>query len=89
MTASLGLGTYKVRDVAEAGRTACSRGTAWIDTAPNYGRAHEELAPVLAEHPQVKVSTKTGFFGRQEGTAAGHPSTTTRPPPVTASLPNS
>ncbi|MFF4583124.1 aldo/keto reductase [Streptomyces sp. NPDC001373] len=70
MTASLGLGTYKVRDVAEAACTACSQGAAWIDTAPNYGHAHQELAPVLAEHVQVKVSTKTGFFGRQEGTTA-------------------
>ncbi|MET8296387.1 aldo/keto reductase [Streptomyces sp. NPDC005180] len=70
MTASLGLGTYKVRDVAEAARTACAHGTAWIDTAPNYDRAHRELVPVLAEHPQVRVSTKTGFFGKDEATAA-------------------
>ncbi|MGW6833843.1 aldo/keto reductase [Streptomyces sp. NPDC054949] len=70
MSASLGLGTYKVRDIAKAARTACLQGTAWIDTAPNYGSAHQELVPVLSEHPQIKVSTKTGFFSKDEATAA-------------------
>ncbi|MFI9787388.1 aldo/keto reductase [Kitasatospora sp. NPDC051984] len=63
MSPQLGLGTYRVRAVGDAARTALSAGTPWIDTAPNYahGRAHHDLAPVLAAHPAVKVSTKTGF----------------------------
>ncbi|MFJ9855496.1 aldo/keto reductase [Streptomyces sp. NPDC101150] len=34
-----------------------------MDTAPNYlaGRAHRLLAPVLAEHGDLRVSTKVGF----------------------------
>lgn len=76
MTASLGLGTYKVRVAAEAARTACSHGARWIDTAPNYldGQAHRDLSAVLDLHPQVKVSTKTGFIARdqrQPAVAAG------------------
>lgn len=72
MTAALGLGTYRVRNVEQAARTACAAGTAWVDTAPNYdhGRAHHALRPVLAEHPGVKVATKTGFLTREEGQAA-------------------
>ncbi|MGW2540048.1 aldo/keto reductase [Kitasatospora sp. NPDC001574] len=63
MTAVLGLGTYRVRAVSEAARTALSAGTPWIDTAPNYahGHAHRELAAVLAEYLGTRVSTKTGF----------------------------
>ncbi|MFI9358589.1 hypothetical protein [Streptomyces lydicus] len=43
VTASLALGTYRLREVAAAARraAACPE-TAWVDTAPNYlaGRAH-------------------------------------------------
>ncbi|MEV7384108.1 aldo/keto reductase [Streptomyces lydicus] len=64
MTASLALGTYRLREVATAARRAATcPGTAWVDTAPNYlaGRAHRLLAPVLADHPGLQVSTKVGF----------------------------
>lgn len=64
MTASLALGTYRLREVATAARRAAAcPGTAWVDTAPNYlaGRAHRLLAPVLADHPELQVSTKVGF----------------------------
>ncbi|MGW2599527.1 aldo/keto reductase [Streptomyces klenkii] len=72
MSAVLGLGTYKARDVEAAARTACAADAAWVDTAPNYqnGQAHAALGPVLADHPQVKVTTKTGFFTPQQGQAA-------------------
>ncbi|MEV7925410.1 aldo/keto reductase [Kitasatospora sp. NPDC088779] len=63
MSPVLGLGTYRVRAAADAARTALTAGAQWIDTAPNYGhgRAHCGLAPVLAEYPEAKVTTKTGF----------------------------
>ncbi|KQV20853.1 MULTISPECIES: aldo/keto reductase [unclassified Kitasatospora] len=63
MNAVLGLGTYRVRAVNEAARTALSAGAPWIDTAPNYahGHAHRDLAAALAEYPGVRVATKTGF----------------------------
>ncbi|MFE9791209.1 aldo/keto reductase [Streptomyces goshikiensis] len=70
MTAALGLGTYRVRAVEEAARTACSDGLVWLDTAPNYATAHQTLGPVIADHPRAMVATKTGFFTRQEGEAA-------------------
>ncbi|MGK4581738.1 aldo/keto reductase [Kitasatospora sp. HPMI-4] len=63
MSPALGLGTYRVRAAGDAARTALAAGAEWIDTAPNYGhgRAHRDLAPVLAEHPAARVTTKTGF----------------------------
>ncbi|WP_327222612.1 aldo/keto reductase [Streptomyces platensis] len=64
MTASLALGTYRLREVATAVRRAAAcPSTAWVDTAPNYlaGRAHRLLAPVLTDHPGMQVSTKVGF----------------------------
>ncbi|WP_149829531.1 aldo/keto reductase [Streptomyces tailanensis] len=70
MTASLGLGTYRVRAVEQAARTACADGSVWLDTAPNYADAHRLLAAVIADHPRAKVATKTGFFTRAEGEAA-------------------
>ncbi|MET8626573.1 aldo/keto reductase [Kitasatospora sp. NPDC004669] len=50
--------------MTEAARTAASHGADWVDTAPNYANGHAEsaLAPVLAEHPAVRVSTKVGFI---------------------------
>lgn len=70
MTASLGLGTYRVRAVEQAARTACADGLVWIDTAPNYADAHRLLCPVIADHPRAMVATKTGFFTKAEGKAA-------------------
>lgn len=65
MTASLGLGTHRLKEqVAAAVERAATAPAPWIDTAPNYlaGRAHELLAPALAQHPDVQVATKTGFL---------------------------
>lgn len=72
MTAALSLGTYRVRTVDQAARTALAAGSPWVDTAPNYahGRAHEELRPVLGEYPTVRVATKTGFFTEEQGRTA-------------------
>jgi aryl-alcohol dehydrogenase-like predicted oxidoreductase len=63
VTAALGLGTYRVRSGRQAAHTALAAGARWVDTAPNYGhgQAHTDLAPVLAEYPDVLVATKTGF----------------------------
>ncbi|MBO0653576.1 aldo/keto reductase [Streptomyces triculaminicus] len=70
MTAALGLGTYRVRAVEQAARTACADGLVWIDTAPNYKDAHQLLGPVISHHPRAMVATKTGFFSKAEGEAA-------------------
>ncbi|MFJ4189105.1 aldo/keto reductase [Kitasatospora sp. NPDC089509] len=72
MTAVLGLGTYRVRAVAQAARTALAAGAAWVDTAPNYadGFAQQQLAQVLGDFPDVRISTKTGFFTAAQGRAA-------------------
>jgi aryl-alcohol dehydrogenase-like predicted oxidoreductase len=72
VTAALSLGTYRVRAVSQAARTALAAGSPWVDTAPNYahGRAHEELHPVLGEYPTVRVATKTGFLTGEQGRAA-------------------
>ncbi|MCH0570162.1 aldo/keto reductase [Streptomyces sp. MUM 136J] len=72
MTAALCLGTYRVRAVSQAARTALAAGSPWVDTAPNYahGRAHEELRPVLGEYPTVRVATKAGFFTAEQGRTA-------------------
>jgi aryl-alcohol dehydrogenase-like predicted oxidoreductase len=66
------LGTYRVRAVEEAACTACAAGAGWVDTAPNYsrGQAHRALRPVLADHPAVRVSTKTGYFALRQGREA-------------------
>ncbi|MCX4540381.1 aldo/keto reductase [Streptomyces sp. NBC_01565] len=72
MTAALSLGTYRVRAVSQAARTALAAGSPWVDTAPNYahGGAHEALRPVLREYPTVRVATKTGFFTEEQGRTA-------------------
>lgn len=75
MTAALGLGTHRVREVAAAVELAAASPDPWIDTAPNYlgGQAHVRLAPVLAAHP-VPVATKVGFLNAvalSSGQAAG------------------
>ncbi|MFF9589471.1 aldo/keto reductase [Streptomyces sp. NPDC014646] len=61
-----------MRAVNQAARTALAAGSPWVDTAPNYahGRAHEELRPVLGEHPSARVATKTGFFTEEQGRTA-------------------
>ncbi len=72
MSAALGLGTYRVRAVEQAARTACQAGCGYLDTAPNYGHSltHQALAPVLADHPKLCVTTKTGFHSGSERLAA-------------------
>ncbi|MQT05666.1 aldo/keto reductase [Streptomyces jumonjinensis] len=72
MTAALSLGTYRVRAVRQAARTALAAGSPWVDTAPHYarGRAHEELGPVLREYPTGRVTTKAGFFTEEQGRTA-------------------
>ncbi|MFD8007770.1 aldo-keto reductase family protein [Streptomyces mirabilis] len=68
MTAQLALGTYRCQAIPEAAARAAASG-AWIDTVPNYhaGRAQALLAPVLAAHPSLNVSTKTGYFTAATG----------------------
>lgn len=72
MSARIGLGTHLVRDVEQAAVHAVACGAKWIDTAPNYGlgQAQRLLAPVLADNPDVQVSTKVGFFHRPDAEAA-------------------
>ncbi|MFJ8732285.1 aldo/keto reductase [Streptomyces bauhiniae] len=67
----LALGTYRCRAIPESAARAAASG-AWIDTAPNYceGRAHILLAPALATHPELKVSTKAGYFTAATGADA-------------------
>jgi aryl-alcohol dehydrogenase-like predicted oxidoreductase len=47
-----------------AARRAATGPHPWVDTAPNYhrGRAHRLLAPVLAGHPAMGVSTEVGII---------------------------
>ncbi|MFI5522515.1 aldo/keto reductase [Streptomyces platensis] len=72
MTATLALGTYRCRGVAESAKAAVKAGVDWIDTAPNYqhGQAERQLAPVLVAHPGVRVSTKAGFFSKDRASEA-------------------
>ncbi|MFE9674692.1 aldo/keto reductase [Streptomyces sp. NPDC006259] len=72
MTAELALGTYRCRAIPEAAARAAASGARWIDTAPNYaaGRAQDVLAPVLAAHSSLRVSTKAGYFTAATGTDA-------------------
>ncbi|WP_395575782.1 hypothetical protein [Streptomyces sp. BK79] len=72
MTAQLALGTYRCRAIPEAVVRAAASGAGWVDTAPNYaiGRAQILLAPALAAHPSLNVSTKTGYFTAATGTDA-------------------
>ncbi|MFJ9694090.1 aldo/keto reductase [Kitasatospora sp. NPDC101183] len=72
MTAVLGLGTYRVRVVAQAARTALRAGAVWVDTAPNYadGFAHQQLAQVVGDFAGAGISTKTGFHTAAQGRAA-------------------
>ncbi len=72
MSTGIGLGTHLVRDVEQAAVHAVACGARWIDTAPNYrgGQAQKLLARVLADNPDVQVSTKVGFFHRPDAEAA-------------------
>jgi len=72
VTATLGLGTYRVRAVDTAARTACQAGATWVDTAPNYrhGLAHGELRRALIDYPKVHISTKTGFHSGSQRKSA-------------------
>ncbi|GHE00234.1 aldo/keto reductase [Streptomyces alanosinicus] len=73
MSPDLALGTYRCRDIPQAAAQAIACGTSWIDTAPNYhhGHAQTRLQPVLAGNPDLRVSTKVGFFTPDLATAAG------------------
>lgn len=64
MSPDLALGTYRCRDIPQAAVHAVACGASWIDTAPNYqhGHAQTRLRPVLAGNPDLRVSTKVGFF---------------------------
>ncbi|MYW17036.1 hypothetical protein GT039_15915 [Streptomyces sp. SID2955] len=64
MTAELALGTCRCWAIPEAVGRAALSGAQWVDMAPNYatGRAQILLTPVLAAHPSLNVSTKTGYF---------------------------
>ncbi|MGW3170187.1 aldo/keto reductase [Streptomyces sp. NPDC001153] len=72
MSPDLALGTYRCRDIPQAAVHAVACGASWIDTAPNYhqGRAQAQLQPVLAGNPELRVSTKVGFFTPDIATAA-------------------
>ncbi|WP_067481418.1 aldo/keto reductase [Actinomadura hibisca] len=64
MTAQLGLGTYRCRDVTAAAQAAVTAGVGVIDTAPVYaaGTAQRQLGPLLRHHPDVRVTTKIGHM---------------------------
>ncbi|NVI89233.1 aldo/keto reductase [Actinomadura sp. BRA 177] len=70
--AVLGLGTYRCRDVTAAARAAIAAGVTVIDTAPVYaeGNAHDQLAALLPDHPDVRISTKAGHMTRHQARAA-------------------
>ncbi|MFJ5228161.1 aldo/keto reductase [Streptomyces sp. NPDC088400] len=72
MSAQLALGTYRCQAIPEAAARAVASGAQWIDTAPNYatGQAQTLLAPALAAHPALRVSTKTGYFTAATGADA-------------------
>ncbi|MFF3350891.1 aldo/keto reductase [Streptomyces sp. NPDC002779] len=72
MTTRLALGTYRCQAIPEAAARAAASGAQWIDTAPNYatGQAQTLLAPALAAHPALRISTKAGFFTAATGTDA-------------------
>ncbi|MGW1507323.1 hypothetical protein ACWCQW_54850 [Streptomyces mirabilis] len=74
MTAHLALGTYRCRAIPEAVARAAAPGAQWVDIAPDYatGQAQTLLAPALACHPSLNVSTKTGYFTAATGTDAVH-----------------
>src|SRR5690606_36977057 len=68
----LGLGTYRCRDVRKAAGIAAAAGCPLIDTAPVYGNgaAQQQLAPVLAVYPKLRVSTKIGHMTVQQARRA-------------------
>jgi aryl-alcohol dehydrogenase-like predicted oxidoreductase len=84
VTAELALGTYRCRAIPEAAACAAASGVQWIDTAPNHatGRAQTLLAPALAAHPAVRVSTKAGYFTAATGTDAVNAGVLTADPAV-------
>ncbi|MGW9346476.1 aldo/keto reductase [Nocardiopsis flavescens] len=60
----LGLGTYRSRDAVTSATIAAAAGCPLIDTAPAYGKGTHQaaLAPVLKEHPRVRIATKVGHI---------------------------
>ncbi|MDT0326974.1 aldo/keto reductase [Nocardiopsis lambiniae] len=68
----LGLGTYRSRDVVTSATIAAAAGCPLIDTAPAYGKGTHQaaLAPVLKEHPRVRIATKIGHMTTGQARAA-------------------
>ncbi|SHJ97254.1 Aldo/keto reductase family protein [Nocardiopsis flavescens] len=68
----LGLGTYRSRDVVTSATIAAAAGCPLIDTAPAYGKGTHQaaLAPVLKEHPRVRIATKVGHMTAGQARAA-------------------
>ncbi len=68
----LGLGTYRTDDAAASARIAVAAGGVLIDTAPVYGHGthHRALAPVLADHPNTRVSSKLGHMTADQAQTA-------------------
>ncbi len=60
----IGMGTYRSRDAVTSASIAASDGCPLIDTAPVYGGGTHQvaIAPVLRDHPEVRVSTKVGYM---------------------------
>ncbi|GHC71727.1 oxidoreductase [Nocardiopsis terrae] len=60
----LGMGTYRSRDAATSVSITASAGCPLIDTAPVYGGGSHQaaIAPVLREHPHLRLSTKVGYM---------------------------
>ncbi|WP_280641150.1 aldo/keto reductase [Streptomyces afghaniensis] len=59
------------RAIPEAAARAAASGAQWVDTALKYatGRAQDLLAPALAAHPSLRVSTKAGTSRRPPAAA--------------------
>ncbi|MFI6578391.1 aldo/keto reductase [Nocardiopsis sp. NPDC050513] len=68
----LGLGTYRSRDVVTSAAIAAAAGCPLIDTAPAYGKGTHQaaLAPILKEHPRVRIATKVGHMTTGQACAA-------------------
>jgi aryl-alcohol dehydrogenase-like predicted oxidoreductase len=74
MTAALGLGTYRCRDITTAFHAATRAGICTIDTAPVYadGRAQTELGQAMTGSTGVRLSSKAGFMAPAQAAHAFH-----------------
>ncbi|WP_338045367.1 aldo/keto reductase [Nocardiopsis lucentensis] len=68
----LGLGTYRSHDAATSASVAASAGCPLIDTAPVYGNGKHQsaIAPVLREHPSIRVTSKVGYMTKGQAQVA-------------------